>query len=242
MSVLGLCSQIAWPQTSSWILLDPGHSPNQPGAFSHRGIGEVVYNDAIAALLADTLKARGYQVHLTRRPKESKKLAERVEIPPHLKDQKIAAFIALHHDSAQLKYLREVGGFYTTTQPIAGYSLFVSKLNKAYAASLLLAQNIGTEFLKLGRPPTLHHAEAIPGENRPLLDSTLGIYHFQDLYVVKNAPSPALLIEFGVLVDPVDEFYISQIENQKRMVSAIANGLQKSIPPQGPNPKSPSKN
>jgi N-acetylmuramoyl-L-alanine amidase len=221
---------MAWAQTSPLIVLDPGHSPNQPGAFSHRGIGEVVYNDAIAALLADTLKARGYQVLLTRNPKESKKLAERVEVPPQLKNQSIAAFISLHHDSAQLKYLREVGGFYTTTQRIAGYSLFVSKLNLHFESSLGLAKAIGSELLALGRPPTLHHAEAIPGENRPLLDSALGIYHFQDLYVAKNAPSPALLIEFGVLVDPADEAYISQIENQKRMVSAIARGLQKSIP------------
>lgn len=34
--------------------------------------------------------------------------------------------------------------------------------------------------------PSLHHAEPIHGENRELLDTTLGIYRFDDLTVLKK--------------------------------------------------------
>jgi len=45
----------------------------------------------------------------------------------------------------------------------------------------------------------------ITGENRVLLDKRLGIYIFDDLKVLKNAKSPAILLEAGVIVSPMDE-------------------------------------
>jgi N-acetylmuramoyl-L-alanine amidase len=209
------------------VLLDPGHTPKMGGATSVRGIKEVVYNDHLASILSDTLSAHGMRVLLTRRPGEEVSLEDRVAVARNSRAQ---CFIALHHDSAQPKYLERIdtGGVdvFSTLKPIRGYSVFVSMKNGQYQKSLSLAQCIGRSVLNLGRKPTLHHAEPIQGENRPLLDSTLGIYRFDDLVVLAKNPLPAVLIEFGVLVDRTDEAYVSDSGNQARFAQAVCRAIE----------------
>jgi N-acetylmuramoyl-L-alanine amidase len=208
------------------VLLDPGHTPKLGGATSVRGIKEVVYNDHLVSILADTLSAHDMRVLLTRRPGQEVSLADRVAVA---RGSQAQCFIALHHDSAQPKYLERIdsGGadVFSTRKPIRGYSVFVSTKNGQYQKSLALAQGIGRSLSGLGRKPTLHHAEPIQGENRPLIDSTLGIYRFDDLVVLAKNPLPAVLIEFGVLVDRTDEEYVSDSVNQARFAQAVYKAL-----------------
>jgi N-acetylmuramoyl-L-alanine amidase len=209
------------------VLLDPGHTPEKGGATSVRGIKEVIYNDRLASILADTLTAHGLHVLLTRHPGEEVSLEDRVAVSRNSRAQ---CFIALHHDSAQPKYLAraDTGGVeaYATVKPIRGYSVFVSMKNGQYGKSLALAQEVGRSLLNLGRKPTLHHAEPIAGENRPLLDSALGIYRFDDLIVLAKNPLPAILIEYGVLVDRTDEAYVSDSANQARFAHALCGAIE----------------
>ncbi len=224
------CSaMVAWSEKPSQftVLLDPGHTPKKGGATSLRGIKEVIYNDHLVSLLADTLTAHGIRVLLTRQPGEDLSLLDRVAIS---KKSQAQCFIALHHDAAQSKYLVKVDsggvGAFSTIQPIRGYSVFVSQKNIQYQKSLTLAQSIARALLNLGRKPTMHHAEPIHGENRPLLDSTLGIYQFDDLIVLARNTVPAVLIEFGVLVDSTDEAYVSDSKNQARFAQATCLAIE----------------
>jgi N-acetylmuramoyl-L-alanine amidase len=209
------------------VVLDPGHTPSSGGAMSARGIKEVGYNDRLASILADTLAAHGLRVLLTRRPGEEVSLADRVAVAAK---SGARCFIALHHDSAQPRYLERIdtaiADVYATRRPIRGYSLFVSTKNPAYPAALPLARALGSAILKLGRKPTLHHAEPIPGENRPLLDSAIGLYRYDDLVVLARNPLPAVLIEFGVLPDRVDEAYVSDEGNQARFAQAVSKVIE----------------
>ena len=210
------------------IVLDPGHNPGQGGALGARGIHEVVYNDALAARLAKALKAQGYAVHLTREPTQKISLDERTRFA---NDLRADLFLSIHHDSAQPKYLErfQVDGrdaWRTTTQPIAGYSVFISLLNPQAARAKAFSLLLGTEMNALGRPPTLHHAEAIPGENRELLDRERGLYQFDDLVVLKKTNMPAVLLEVGVIVDPGDEAYVSDEGNQAKIINAILNAIR----------------
>lgn len=210
------------------IVIDPGHNPKQPGALGVRGIYEVTYNDAISAKLAKALQATGVQVVLTRAATEEISLDGRAELA---NARHADLFLALHHDSAQLKYLTktEVNGTpaYQTTQPIAGYSIFVSQRNPQFAQSFQFANLLGQELRALGRPPTLHHAEPIAGENRALLDPHLGIYQFDELLVLRKTTVPAVLLEVGVIVDPVDEAYIADNAKQDAIVQAIVSAVDK---------------
>jgi N-acetylmuramoyl-L-alanine amidase len=208
------------------VMLDPGHGPGHPGATSVRGTPEVAYNDAFAALLAARLRRAGFRVALTRAPGEELDLDGRTA---RAGAQGAWLLLSLHHDSAQPRYLvrEEVDGkpAYRTTRPIRGYALFVSGLNRRPETSLRVAEALGRRLLALGRPPTLHHAEPIPGEGRPLVDPALGIYRFDALKVLEGAPCPAVLLEVGVLVDEVDEGYVSDPARREAVAGAVTQAL-----------------
>lgn len=210
------------------MVLDPGHTPQQRGALGVKGIHEVSYNDALSAKLAKALQANGVQVVLTRTPTEEISLDGRADLA---NARHADLFLAVHHDSAQLKYLTktEVNGApaYQTIQPIAGYSIFVSQRNPQFAQSQQFAQLLGQSIRALGRPPTLHHAEPIAGENRELLDAHLGIYRFDELLVLRKTTVPAVLLEVGVIVDAADEKYVADGAKQDAIVQAVVAAVEK---------------
>lgn len=222
---------------SPLIVLDPGHSPDSAGATSIRGTSEVSYNDRFVAELAPALERAGWQVRITRGPKEDRDLVSRPELANRLH---ATVFLSIHHDSAQLKYLTEIhaGGVtaYETTEPIEGYSLFVSRENPEFTQSLRLATPLGEQLRSLGRAPNLKHAEKIAGENRPLLNRHLGIYEFDHLAVLRHAKVPAVLLEVGVITDRQDEAYVDDAANRRKMIEKIVLGLDEFVDGQGASP------
>lgn len=209
------------------IILDSGHNPSQQGALGARGVYEVAYNDNLTTQVANALKGAGFSVILTRTPTQEISLGDRVQVA---NASHADLFLAIHHDSAQLKYLEKTTWnslpAYRTTESLAGYSLFVSTLNPRFDDSSRFAELLGQEMFKLGRGPSHHHGEKIPGENRELLNAKLGIYRFDDLIVLKKTSIPAVLLEIGVIVDQEDEKYVSSKENQKAIVRAIVTAVQ----------------
>jgi N-acetylmuramoyl-L-alanine amidase len=105
------------------IVLDPGHSPAKMGAIGARGEGEYAYNDRLAADLMRRLTQRGFDVRLTRTPQAEIDLAERAQLANR---SGAAVFVALHHDSANPKYLTE-----TTVQGRKAY-VVTGELRKKY--------------------------------------------------------------------------------------------------------------
>lgn len=227
ISIYGLTIACAQVKQNKTIVLDPGHTPGQPGALGVRGKYEVGYNDHFTAMLADALKSYGYSAIITRKPDQNIGLPGRAAIA---NDAKPLLFLSIHHDSAQPKYLEKISispgrEAYKTVKPIAGYSIFTSKLNPAFPKAYRFAEILGDSLLKLKRPPSLHHAEAIKGENRELLNKDFGIYRFDDLIVLKKTVFPAVLLEVGVIVDENDEAYISGTHNQDVLCKAIVTAI-----------------
>jgi N-acetylmuramoyl-L-alanine amidase len=210
------------------VIIDAGHTNKMPGAMSITGKHEVEYNDNLASELADALTKAGFIPILTRKPNQEIKLEDRVAMA---NSYNALAILSIHHDSAQLEHLESTqqNGIktYRTRKPISGYSIFVSKKNPQYINSYIFAKLLGHELLELGRKPSLHHAEPIHGEGRPLLDANLGIYQYDDLVVLKKPKIPAVLLEVGVIVDPLDEAYVTNSENQEAMVNALVVSISK---------------
>jgi len=210
------------------IVLDPGHSPLHPGALGAWGLYEVSYNDRLTARVVVALKSAGFDVVLTRTSLQEISLEGRAQIA-NLAHADL--FLAIHHDSAQPKYLEKfkVGELdaYRTAIPLSGYSLFVSELNPRFEESLRFAQILAGELHDLGRPPALHHAEPVEGENRELLDSKLGIYRYDGLFVLRKTKLPAVLLEVGVIPDLADEAYVNDEGNQARMTKAIVTAVRR---------------
>jgi N-acetylmuramoyl-L-alanine amidase len=206
--------------------VDVGHSLKRSGAASARGVPEYRFNLELARLVVAELHKAGI-------PRAFLIDEAGTDIPPAgraaLANRKKAdILISIHHDSVQPHYLSVwpfEGRQRKYCDRFAGYSLFVSAKNPAYAASQALGRDIGDSLRQAGFAPTLHHAEPIPGENRELLDAERGLYRYDGLAVLHRADMPAVLVEGGVIVNRDEETALADPQRRSRMAQAIAQAI-----------------
>ena len=84
---------------------------------------------------------------------------------------------------------------------------------------------LGRALKARGLTPSPHHAEGIPGENRTLLDPTLGIYRFNELAVLRGATMPALLLESGIIVNRDEEQAIQSGRYHPKVAAALVQAV-----------------
>src|SRR5207249_11897081 len=141
-------------------------------------------------------------------------------------------FLAVHHDSVQPQFL-ETWEFDRVERPFSdrysGFSLFVSRKNRALARSLACASAMGEALRGAGFSPSLYHADPIPGENKPFADRKNGVHYYDNLIVLKTARTPAVLLEAGVIVNRDEELRVQSEEVRKRIAAAVADGLQRCL-------------
>ena len=209
------------------VALDVGHTLSQPGATSARGIGEFEYNRRLAGAVGGALSQRGIAFVLIGEAGTPLPLTGRTRLA---QAAGASLFLSLHHDSVQPHYL---SSWIVDGQPRAysdvfhGYSVFVSANNARAGESVRFATVLGYGLLAAGFTPTLHHAEPIPGEGRPLLDARIGLYRFDGLAVLRTAAMPAVLLEAGVIVNRAEEEQIRSPAVLQRMAAAIAGSVQR---------------
>ncbi len=220
MAAVPVCA--AWAADPCVVAVDTGHSRAQGGAVSARGVDEWHFNRALATQVILALEAEGIRtldinpdggpIGLKERPAAAQQAGARL-------------FLSIHHDSVQSHYLSQWqvdGRSLSYSDRFSGYGLFVSAKNPAFQQSQWVAARIGDNLVAAGQRPTLHHAEAIAGENRPLLDEKRGIYRYDDLIVLKYAAMPAVLVEAGVIVNRTDETRIQSPAYRALLAGAIA--------------------
>ena len=213
------------------VALDIGHTRAQPGAISASGVPEFEFNRRIVELIHAQLAGskvvepviinpEGKPITLTERTRRAALAGA-------------SLFLAVHHDSANDKYLQtqEVSGkkqFYS--DKFEGYGVFISKKNPDFDSSLAFARVLGAA-LEQSLPFASHHSEAIRGENRPILDSERGIYEYDDLIVLKSALMPAALVECGVIINREQDVLLRQPAMQKIIAGSIADAIEKYFTP-----------
>lgn len=209
------------------VALDIGHYRAKPGAISAIGVAEFEYNLSLAHAVIAALREAGFSVAFL--------IGESGTPLPFEKRTKIASdagadlFVSLHHDSVQQRYLAEWtvnGRPHRYSDAFHGYSLFISGKNSHELESKKFATLLGQALLDQGLTPSLHHAEKIPGENRPLLDARLGLYRFDDLVVLRTAPMPAALLETGIIVNRTEEREIRDGSYHTRVVAAFVKAIR----------------
>jgi N-acetylmuramoyl-L-alanine amidase len=204
------------------VAVDIGHTPRHPGATAADGTMEYSFNQRMVKLIsADLGKQPNIGVIVINGQGKEISLPERSRVA-----NEVAAdlFLAIHHDSANDKYLvpRIVNGrkLYSTDK-FRGYSVFFSRENAAAADSLRFAKLLGAALREEGLSPTSHHAEKIPGENRELVVPELGVYRFDKLIVLRTTKMPAALLECGVIINPAEEEELKEPERQMKVVRAV---------------------
>jgi N-acetylmuramoyl-L-alanine amidase len=215
------------PAETRIVAIDVGHTRVSPGAISATGRPEYEFNLEIARRLEARLRETGTIKPFLIVSEKSRTLPERTRIAA---SRKADLFVSIHHDSAQDKYLEERetedGETQRYTEKFSGYSIFVSRKNQRYEESLDLARRIGRAMRALNFKFATHHNEAIPGENRPIVDRDAGVYAFDDLVVLKTASMPAVLVECGVIVNPAEEKLLRTDERQATITAAIVRGIR----------------
>ena len=182
------------------VTIDPGHSAASPGATGCSATPEYHYNRQLADTVKETLQRSGVEVLLTTEKHHTPSLAQRAALA-----QGSDLLISLHHDSVQPQFVTRSRDGGVCSSKASGFSLFISTRNPAYLKSLEYATRLAKALKAKGLTPTLHHAEPIPGENRILLSSELGIYQYDELRVLKTRETPAILLEAAVIVNRNDE-------------------------------------
>ncbi|MEM1443229.1 MAG: N-acetylmuramoyl-L-alanine amidase [Verrucomicrobiota bacterium] len=202
--VLSLCVVISAPAIAETgplagmtVAVDVGHSKARPGAISARGRGEFDFNLDTSLVIDEILEKAGAKCLIINETGTLTGLAERPERALRLGAD---VFISIHHDSVNQKYKRTwippgQSQVQEYSDKFRGYSVFSSEKNPMAKESRALALLVGAAMREAGFKPTLHHAEKIPGENRPLINRKTGVYEFTDLVVTKAAALPSILLE-----------------------------------------------
>jgi N-acetylmuramoyl-L-alanine amidase len=221
---LALCCAVSAPIAhAATIALDVGHSQSKPGATSARGVPEFTFNRSLALALRDELQARGFTILMIGEEGDVRDLLSR---PAAAKGADL--LLSVHHDSVQPRYLKDWrcgGKRCRMSDRFSGFSLFVSRSNPYLTTSLRCASSIGAALRDVGLKPSAHHAEKIPGENRPFADETNGVYYFDDLVVLKTATLPAILLEAGIIVNPADELMLGEPATRQKIAAAVGGAM-----------------
>lgn len=180
------------------IVIDVGHTSEKPGVISARGNPEIYFNIIVAAVLAKKL-SKDHKIFILADLPLQDRVKEINKANPDL-------VISIHHGSVQEKYLSKwkfEGKEYYYSDKFSGFSIFVSKSNDDFKNSLRFATLVGRFLTESGLYPN-NHTEAIPGENRELLNKDYGIYRYDDLVILKTK-YPSILLECGIIVNRSDE-------------------------------------
>jgi N-acetylmuramoyl-L-alanine amidase len=226
------------------VALDVGHTVENQGATSARGVKEYVFNLRLAKDMVKALKDAGFsQTHLFITPGATKaQLFKRVERANALG---VDLFVSIHHNDVQERYKEKwehAGESRAYSDQFSGHSLFVSRENPRFADSLAFGRLLGIALKEQGLVYTGHHLEDVPGERRQLLDRDAGVYRYDKLVVLMYTKVPAVLLEAGIIVNRADELLLETPEHRVRIaqsnLKAVSRfcGVQQSRLPQAKGP------
>jgi N-acetylmuramoyl-L-alanine amidase len=210
------------------IAIDIGHTENSPGAISARGVPEYLFNKNIGTLLHKKLiqDKRFKGSFIINETGDDLSLSARAAIANR---QGASLFISIHHDSVEpkdLSYWLYQGELMAHCDKFTGYSIFYSEENGSPLNSLIFAVVLGSEMLRSGFCPTLHHAEKFTGGDKKLIDRTRGIYKYNKLVVLKSTNMPAILFECGLIKNRHEELKLSNANYQYNLIDALIRAIK----------------
>jgi N-acetylmuramoyl-L-alanine amidase len=212
------------------VLLDVGHTADEPGAISVRSVTEYDFNLRLAREIEQSLTEAGFSktaVLITSGPARTA-LIKRVT---EANAAKADLLVSIHHDSVPdwlLQHMDEQGGPKRFTDRFRGHSIFVSYDNADRAGSLQFAKLLGHELKERGLQFTSHYTERfMRARRRQLLDRETGVYRFDKLYALRATRMPAVLFEAGLIINPAEEMELAGSERQKLAAAAVTDAVKK---------------
>lgn len=211
------------------VLLDVGHTAEEPGAISVRSMTEYDFNLRLAREIERALLEAGFAktaLQVTSGPARGALIKRVVDANAANAD----LLLSIHHDSVPdwlLQHMDEEGGPKRFNDRFKGHSIFVSYENADRAGSLQFAKMLGRALREKGLQFTPHYTEKfMRSRRRQLLDKETGIYRFDKLYVLRAARMPAVLFEAGLIINPVEEAILASEERQKVIAAVVKDAVE----------------
>lgn len=239
------------------VVLDVGHTAEDPGAMSSRGAKEYDFNLRLARQIEFKLLEAGFGrtvLQIT----GGQALAGLVRRVVTANSSNAGLFLSIHHDSVPDRFLEPwefEGKELHYSDRFKGHSIFVSRENANFSSSLLFARLLGKQLKARGLQYTHHYTEIIMGDRRrELLDAKTGVYRFDKLYVLRASQMPAVLLEAGSIINRDEELILSTDERQLSIAESVldavdtfcasrsARALTTVSPPGRFSPKGPARN
>jgi len=211
------------------VIVDVGHTEQAPGATSARGVSEFAFNVNLARRIEQQLLAAGFRrsVLLITEGPSGKALVERVTRANALEAD---LFLSVHHDSVPDEFLEKwefEGEQRNFSDRFKGHSIFISDENSDRAGSLLFARLLGGQLRKRGLKYTPHYTDPIMGNRqRLLIDELAGVYRYDQLIVLKDTGTPAVLLEAGSIINREEELRMGSAEHQAVVSAAVADAVK----------------
>lgn len=194
-------------QTLNTIVIDPGHGGEDKGA-SGKLYQEKKLTLLLAKKLKAVLKAKGYNVYLTREFDQTLALEQR---PAKCRYYGADLFISIHCNSANNPAISGIETYCLTPEGAPSTSDSKAKWNKERGNAF----NKNNFYLAYLIQKNL--LQATSAEDR-------GVRHAR-FKVLKEAPCPAVLVETGFISNRYEERKLGQPEYEDKIVNGIAKAI-----------------
>jgi N-acetylmuramoyl-L-alanine amidase len=210
------------------VFLDVGHTPEEGGAVSARGVNEYEFNLVLAKDIEKKLLEAGFGRTLLQ-VTTGEKNAGLVHRVVAANRSKANLLLSVHHDSVPDRFLEQweyEGKQLGYCDRFKGHSLFVSYVNPRRAASLRFARLLGKALKARGLQYTPHYTQAFMGERRrELVDTDGGVYRFDQLYVLRATGMPAVLMEAGSIINRDEELALASEARRALIAASVVDAV-----------------
>jgi N-acetylmuramoyl-L-alanine amidase len=203
------------------------------GAKSYSGKWENEFNDAIVNLFANTKNQLAGVEYILAPTTENLSLQAKVELAKKIKPD---LYIEIHHDSGSQDDIDKAKSEGITSplwKSMSGFCVLYyddgdGKESKFPKESRKFAELLSEEMIKINNfHPDSYHAIK---QGIQVTKENKGLYNRikpKSLFVLRNAISPAVVLECGYIINPIDEKILSTPEFQEKIVWAINNAIEK---------------
>lgn len=220
------------------IVLDPGHGGHDPGAVGQAGLTEKTLTLDLAFRLERRLKARGFNVILTRRKDISVSLQRRNEIA---QKNQADLFISLHVNALPVDTLAMIETFYFSPRGDARIEAIAERenFNAGYSVGEWQSrlETMGqTVKVEDSRRLASHIQRAMVSKMREL-NPNLADWGTRPgpFAVLMNSSVPAVMAEVTAISMPEEEQHLMDIDYRKQLALGLESGILSYISEQKSN-------
>ncbi len=210
------------------IVIDPGHGGHDPGAIGPNRVREKNITLKIGKMLADKLRAMGFQVIMTRDKDVFIPLEERTAIA-NMSNADI--FISIHANASLSRRTKGITTYYLSTTHNRASMIVAARENATSTKKLSDLQLILEDLMKTAK---INESAIFANDIQQDMVRSLRKdgYDTPDLgvrsapfFVLMHANMPSILIETSFVTNPLEERQLEETRYEESIVDGVVKGI-----------------